>query len=266
MIAVCLSLIALLGGAVYINSINGQFIWDDQHLIVNNPLIKSWSHLPGIFTGNITAEYPFYRPVLMLTLMFDYALFGLKVQGYHIVTIVTHILAAVTLFFFIKNYLADHVVACVCALLFVAHPIHTENVAYITGRAEPLILILLFSALIQYLKFTDTNKTGAFILCLVCFIAALLIKENSVVLPGLIVLYHVVFRKKINPKILAPVIVIAAVYVYLRLFRFSGTLSDVSGAGTPAMRIPGFFVALANYARLMFLPVALHSATCLEYF
>ena len=94
-------LIIILGFAVYGNSLNGQFIWDDEHLIENNPNIKSWSYLPRIFTEDIGAgggkEYSFYRPLQMMTYMADYSLWRLNVKGYHLTNIILHILVALCL-------------------------------------------------------------------------------------------------------------------------------------------------------------------------
>ncbi len=49
------ALIAILGLAVYGNTINGGFIWDDQKLIENNKHIKAWSYVPQVFTADIGA-------------------------------------------------------------------------------------------------------------------------------------------------------------------------------------------------------------------
>ena len=48
-------LIIILGFAVYANSLNGKFIWDDDYLISNNIYIKNISYAPKLFIKNIGA-------------------------------------------------------------------------------------------------------------------------------------------------------------------------------------------------------------------
>jgi len=43
------ALIIILGSVVYSNSLDGEFVWDDQYLVKDNVYIKSFSYLPRIF-------------------------------------------------------------------------------------------------------------------------------------------------------------------------------------------------------------------------
>lgn len=52
---ISVALIIILGFAVYSNSLNGKFLWDDNSLIKENIYIKSYSHLPKIFSKDIGA-------------------------------------------------------------------------------------------------------------------------------------------------------------------------------------------------------------------
>ena len=46
-------LIAVLGFGVYANSLQGEFVWDDEGLVMLNPYIKSWSYLGKIFVSSL---------------------------------------------------------------------------------------------------------------------------------------------------------------------------------------------------------------------
>ena len=39
--------------AVYINSLSGDFIWDDIEQIVDNPVIKDIRNIPSFFTSDL---------------------------------------------------------------------------------------------------------------------------------------------------------------------------------------------------------------------
>jgi hypothetical protein len=51
----------------YFNSLNNPFIWDDEALVVRNPLIRSLALTPKAFTSDlyngISAGSNFYRPL-----------------------------------------------------------------------------------------------------------------------------------------------------------------------------------------------------------
>ena len=100
-----LTLIVLLGISIYSQSLKAGFLWDDEMLIKDNIYIKHASNLGKIFTQKIGAgtgeKYPFYRPLLLLSLMVDYHLWGLNPVGYHLETILFHVFAALCLYWFI---------------------------------------------------------------------------------------------------------------------------------------------------------------------
>ncbi len=57
----------------YFNSLQNPFIWDEEEIIVKNPIIKDWQYLPYLFKTDIFArpimEGGFYRPIYMLSFM-----------------------------------------------------------------------------------------------------------------------------------------------------------------------------------------------------
>ena len=81
-------LIVVLGFLVYGNSLSGEFIWDDEYLVRDNLYITSPSYLPQVFTKDVGAgsgkEVIFYRPLQILSYMFDYAFWKLNPKGFHL--------------------------------------------------------------------------------------------------------------------------------------------------------------------------------------
>ncbi len=110
-LTIALLLIAVLGFAVYANSLGGAFIWDDIAFIKDNAYIKDWSNGVKIFTLDFSKrltsgggiKYNFYRPLQTLTYMADYSLWRLRVEGYHFTNVLFHTLAALTLFWLIRT-------------------------------------------------------------------------------------------------------------------------------------------------------------------
>lgn len=256
------ALIVLLGLAVYSNSFKGQFLWDDLYLVQNNPYIKDWSYLTEIFTSSLKTSggeaTNFYRPIQVFTYLIDYSLWQLNVTGYHLTNVLLHILVALGIYWLIQILFANRFLSFLTALFFVVHPIHTEAVAYISGRADLLAAFFMLSCFILYLKNLDAKRVTLTILMSLSYVLALLSRENSLILPVLLLLYHYTFKKAVYKKPFALIISIAIGYVLWRWALLQTGLPQISSGTTLLERIPGFFVAITNYIGLLLAPFNLH--------
>jgi Flp pilus assembly protein TadD len=253
--------IAAVGFLCYSTAFHGKFIWDDDILITENSLIKNWANFGQVFTRDLAAgagrKFGFYRPVQALTYMSDYALWKYRPAGYHLTNILLHVLAALSLFWFVSVLARDERTGFLTALLFVVHPVHTEAVTYISGRADPLVLIFLLLSFIFYIKAEKRPEAPVFFALVLSAGLALLSRENSIVLPALLLLYHLAFRKKVLWPAWAAILALTLVYGVVRTTLFKAFLPDPF-ATTLWQRLPGVFVAIANYARLLWWPFGLH--------
>lgn len=175
--------------AVYANTLGNDFAYDDIPLIVNNPAVRQfdwraiwlrgyWSHVTG-GGGN-------YRPLTITTFALDYRLWGLRPFGYHLTNILLHAANVAWLFVLLRRYRLRGLTAGLAAVLFAVHPVHTEAVANITGRAE--LLGMFFGGLMWWVWLAGrqggavgwTWRWGA----AAAYLAAVLSKENMLVLPA----------------------------------------------------------------------------------
>jgi protein O-mannosyl-transferase len=258
-------LIAAFGFFAYSNSLGGKFIWDDNDLVKNNAYIKDWSKAGRFFVEDIGAgganRYTTYRPLPMMTYMADYSIWKLDARGYHATNIILHVLAALCLFWLLALFFGNPLLSFVASLFFVIHPIHSEAVSYISGRADPLVAIFMFLTFVFYLKQSRWPSRTFFSFMAVSYLAALLSKEYSLILPALILFYSFVFKKKAINKEFFALSAMAIVYAVLRLtvLKFVSPNADLLAAPTTlGQRLPGFFVAICNYARLLLAPLGLH--------
>ena len=157
--------------AVYANSLNGPFVFDDASSIVTNPTIKDLSSLGTVLAGpptNVTAQG---RPIFNLSLAVNYALGGTNVVGYHVANVVIHALAALCLFGWVRRTLAlmgmgagwrvkdnaPELAAFVVALLWAVHPLQTESVTYVVQRAESLMGLFYLLTLYAFVRSAETG-------------------------------------------------------------------------------------------------------------
>ncbi|MCX6357391.1 MAG: tetratricopeptide repeat protein, partial [Candidatus Aureabacteria bacterium] len=255
-------LIIGLGIAVYANSLNGKFVADDAYLVRDNIHIKNWSRLPDVFTKSIAAgggeKWNSYRPFQMVTYMLDYRLWGLNEIGYHITNVLLHILVALSVYSLVYLLFGDTLISLLTAILFITHPVHAEAVSFISGRADALSAFFVILSIISYVRCANLKATGHCILCPILYILALLSRENSIILPAILVVYHYVFRKKISVKPFAPILGVTVAYMLLRAAILRSLLFNIRYPTTLFQRVPGCFVAMINYARILLLPFDLH--------
>ncbi|ETR68012.1 MAG: hypothetical protein OMM_10965 [Candidatus Magnetoglobus multicellularis str. Araruama] len=92
----------LSGSAIYLNTIHCPFVFDDNVSIVNEKNIRmatlSFDSLKKVATQTFYTKAHF-RPIVMISFALNYYIDGYHPRLYHIVNIVIHLLAGITLFF-----------------------------------------------------------------------------------------------------------------------------------------------------------------------
>lgn len=118
----------------------------------------------------------------------------------------------------------------VAALLFAAHPIHTEAVTNIKGRDEILGLLFGLSALYAAIKFTKTENLAWVFLGVIMMFFGMLSKENVITFLAIVPLTYYFFTKTDFQKYAMVIILYAVpvgVYLALRFnFTKAGIMSD----------------------------------------
>lgn len=262
---VSIALIVIIGVMVYANALGGGFIYDDSRLVKNNVYIKQWSNLSKVFTsdigsgaGSIYFHYNFYRPVQMLTYMVDYSLWGLTPFGYHLTSLLLHIAVAIALYFLVSIIFKSRAIAFFTSAIFTVHPLHTEAVSYIAGRADMLAGLFMLLFLIFYIKNLDFANPQFLIIAISSYILACLSKEYSLTVVLLVFLYHYAFRKKIKWSSMGAVLAVTLIYIFLKATVFNFPVVSKPSSGALFARLPGFFIAFGEYIRLLVLPFGLH--------
>jgi tetratricopeptide (TPR) repeat protein len=156
--------------AAYANSFHGPFIFDDGPSIAANPSIR---HLgsPQVLAASADSVTTTGRPILNLSLALNYAIGGLAVEGYHVVNLIIHILAALTLFGLLRRSLllptlgsrlasASVGLSFTMSLLWAVHPLQTESVTYVVQRAESLVGLFYLLTLYCYLRGATAEHGG----------------------------------------------------------------------------------------------------------
>ncbi len=156
--------LAILG---YAPALEGEFQWDDESVIVANPLVAHPSAISGrdLSPGALAGT----RPITTLTFALDRRVGGTKPFGFHLVSLAVHLVATVLAYAFARATLrrAGHPRAAALALivagLFAVHPLQSQAVAYLSQRAESLASLLALSSLLLLLLAEDARGPNALI-------------------------------------------------------------------------------------------------------
>lgn len=139
-----------------------------------------------------------YRPICTLSFRLNYALGGLDPWGYHLINVVLHGAATALFSSLSKLLLGSGWWSLLAGLLFAAHPIHTEAVAGVVGRADVGAALFFLLALRCYIRHCALRTSGArreswmwFLGTLACAACSMLWKEQGVTVLAVAAVYDV---------------------------------------------------------------------------
>jgi hypothetical protein len=195
-------LVGILGLAalVYAGTLRFPFVYDDNGQIVQNALVQAWRFVPQYFRGQVwqylfpNAPANYYRPLNMLWFRLNDALFGLHPAGWHAATVLLHLVAICLVYLLARRLTGRPAVAGLTAIFFAIHPMRHEVVAWVSGSTESLWSVFFLCSFLAYLESREQNRAAWMAASCALYLAALLSKETSIVLPGVVFahawLYH----------------------------------------------------------------------------
>lgn len=127
-----------------------------------------------------------YRPLMRVSYYLDALLFGGDAAAWHLENAVLHGLNALLLAVLLRRFRMPPVLAVVAALLFVAAPLSSESVDWISGRTTLLCLALMLAATLCWAAALETGRLAPGILCLVFGVLAGMAYEAVVALPAVL--------------------------------------------------------------------------------
>lgn len=165
----------------------------------------------------------FYRPLISVFMVTDYALWGVNGLGFRITNLVFH-LSSTLFIFLISKKLAEQAAVeqgstaepgvepvtaspakrsplyqltwpIAAAALFAFYPLHPEAVSWITGRVDSVVTAFCLGSLFFYICYSGSGKIKDLALSIGSAILGLLSKEMAITLPAVFVLYEISYFK-----------------------------------------------------------------------
>ncbi len=228
-----ISILILLGGLLYAQTLDDPFHFDDAVTIVGNKAV----HLLPDWSATIKEILAFQpsRFVTNITFALNYYAGRLDTAGYHAVNIIIHLVTAILVWWlgnlFVMLSLSSHAgeqnkhegkaaasrkkglgkstqinihlhahIPFLAALVFLAHPVNTQAVTYISQRSEALAALFYAASVCCYIqgRICHVQRTPFFIGAAVSGLLASFSKETAVTLPLMIIAVELFFFKRKN--------------------------------------------------------------------
>jgi len=270
---------ALVGGlalVVYGNALAAGFVFDDWVQIWAHPALRDsldWSAVLAapLFPGDL------YRPLTVATFFFDTWLVGRTAWWFHSVNVTLHVITSILVAVAGSRLFASVRAGFLAGALFAVHPIHTEAVTGIVGRAEILAACLGLAAVLAAARAAQAAawaRRGWFALSVATFCLAVFAKEHAILWLPLMLLYRAARRNAAWMRALGEELrrldwvawaACIAAYLYLRHL-VVGPLAPGHGvdfvdnvlAHVPTReRVATALAVLADYASQLLLPLVL---------
>ena len=272
-----LTLCMLAAFAVYLNTLDAGFVYDDNSQILENPWVQELRFLPRVVTNPVwafkmTVPTNYFRPVQMGAYNLLWVAFGGHPLPFHLTNVLLHTLTTGGLVLLVLRLSREPAVAAGAGLLFAVHPVNTEAVAWIACLPELSYSALSIAVLLLHIAAWDASARRALRLKAAAFgvfTVALFAKETAVVVALLAFLLEIRLRPRLESTAGGPARILQALgacagyaaavglYVVARLAAVGGMAPLERGdltAWDAVLNAPSLILA---YAMAMVLPLGL---------
>lgn len=173
----------LLAFGVYGASLGNGFVrWDDGSLIYQNPAVveMSWSAVKRAFS---TYDPELYVPLTLLSYQADHALGDGSPFPFHLQSLLLHAFNALFVCWLAYLLLRNRLSAVLIGAVFLVHPLHTEAVAWASGRKDLLSAFFFLGSLLAWLYWRDRGDRRLYLLSVGLFALGLFAKVMVLTLP-----------------------------------------------------------------------------------
>ena len=259
-------LLFLFGTLLYINTVENDYAVDDTLVVTQNRFTqKGFAGLKEIFTtdafegffgerGKSLVAGGRYRPLSIASFAVEIGLFGKNKPAIshfnnavlYGLTIVVIFSVLLLLFPMKDNYRWWFSTPFLIALLYAAHPIHTEAVANIKGRDEILGMLFMMGGLYASIQYFLSNQKKWLVVLLISYCLALLSKENSITLVAITLLTAYVFCRPTKQQYYTIILAYGIPTFIFLYFRSTFTSSALSKFTTEIMNDPFTFSSFSQ--------------------
>src|SRR6266480_3823702 len=187
-LGVCAVIVVLIW-IVFGQTLGHDFInYDDKVYVYGNSLVTAGLSLRGLSQAFVDTQTNNWHPLTIISHMIDCQFFDLKAGGHHFTNVFLHTIAAVLLFFWLRNITSRFWSSAFVTALFAIHPLRVESVAWIAERKDVLSAVLFFLTLVTYVRYVRQPSFGRYLAMSILFACGLMSKPMLVTTPAVLLL------------------------------------------------------------------------------
>lgn len=225
-----LLLLALCVAAVYANSLENTFHYDDYHSLTENIHMRKLGKIPRYFVdAQMFSSKPgvkMVRPLLLTSFALNYALTKYNAWSWELVNVLIHLFNVLIAYVLLVHMTGKQRFALIASLVFALHPVNTESVNYVNCRSTLLVSSCMIVSLYGFVRAMLTRERLWFGVYYGFFAIGFLFKEEAIVVLALAAVIDILFLRKAGPKngferillYYLPLLIIIAVYFSYRRY------------------------------------------------
>lgn len=218
----------LLSFGAFSPSLRNSFVWDDVEVIEKNYYSLKSAHITSMVIPPEEQDksMAYYRPIVPISMVIDWDIWGLSPFGFHLSNIIFHSISTVIFYFLVLIVLGEFRVdkkgpiALFSSIFFALHPMHVESVSWVAGRTDLLCGLSFFLAFAFHIL--SYRNLWLLVLSVACFFFSLLSKEAALAFPIVTLSFDLINRRRASYGITSITLRCAAyvglilIYFYLR--------------------------------------------------
>lgn len=194
------ALLILVTLAIYGQVRGFEFLnFDDGVYVVENARVQGGLTFDNMLWALTALDVESWQPLVWLSLMLDYELYGLQAGGFHMTNLILHLLSTLLLFWAMKRMTGALWRAGFVAAFFAFHPVHVESVAWIAERKDALSGVFFMLTLCLYVMYAEKPTLKRYGLVFGSFLLGLMSKPMLVTLPVILILLDVWPLGRLSP-------------------------------------------------------------------
>jgi tetratricopeptide (TPR) repeat protein len=168
----------LLVAIAYLPGFTGGWLWDDNQLVTENPLVTEAANLWRIWFDNRSLDY---FPVTLTSFWLEYRAWADWAPGYRTINILLHAANTVLVWRILERLGVPG--AWLAAAVWGIHPVTAASAAWVAERKNTLSMFFGCLSVLGWLSYEDSRERRFYGCSLVAFVVALLAKTSLVTLP-----------------------------------------------------------------------------------
>ena len=163
---------------------------DPEYVSENAPVIRGLTG-QGVLWAFTTGHASNWHPMTWLSHMLDVQMYGMNAGRHHLTSLLLHLANALLLFGILYRTTGAWRRSAMVAVLFAAHPLHVESVAWVAERKDVLSTLFWMLTIYAYVSYIRKPRLGRYLAVVAVFALGLMSKPMLVTLPLVLLLLDV---------------------------------------------------------------------------